>query len=184
MTGVMEFIDTSDMTTMANVEHYMATDVEWDPTGRYFMSCVSFWAHKVDNGYNIWSFQGRQMQKHSLDQFCQFLWRPSPPSLLTKEDIERIKKNMKKYQKKFEEKDRMLMSNASKELMEKRRASYEKFQSMRAKHKVIFDENREKRIAFRDGVCTDNVDSNSDDIDEETIEFFIKEQVELVDTET
>ena len=35
MNGVFEFIDTSDFTTMStNAEHFMCTDVEWDPTGR------------------------------------------------------------------------------------------------------------------------------------------------------
>lgn len=32
---------------MNSVEHFMATDVEWDPTGRYVASSVSWWAHKV-----------------------------------------------------------------------------------------------------------------------------------------
>ena len=35
MNGVLEFIDTSDFTTMGLGEHFMCTDVEWDPTGRY-----------------------------------------------------------------------------------------------------------------------------------------------------
>ena len=34
MNGVMEFIDTSDFTTMNNGEHFMCTDIEWDATGR------------------------------------------------------------------------------------------------------------------------------------------------------
>ena len=33
MNGVMEFVDTQDMTVMSQTEHFMATDVEWDPTG-------------------------------------------------------------------------------------------------------------------------------------------------------
>lgn len=43
----LEFIDTSDFTTTNNQEHFMATDVEWDPTGRYVVTGVSWWAHKV-----------------------------------------------------------------------------------------------------------------------------------------
>ena len=35
MNGVFEFIDTSDFTSMGTNEHFMCTDVEWDPTGRY-----------------------------------------------------------------------------------------------------------------------------------------------------
>lgn len=47
MNGVLEFIDTADMTVMAQTEHFMATDVEWDPTGRYVITGVSWWGHKV-----------------------------------------------------------------------------------------------------------------------------------------
>lgn len=49
MNGVLEFVDASDVTVMANTEHFMATDVEWDPTGRYVVSAVSWWGHKVSN---------------------------------------------------------------------------------------------------------------------------------------
>ena len=34
MNGILEFIDTSDFTTMGTGEHFMASEVEWDPTGR------------------------------------------------------------------------------------------------------------------------------------------------------
>ena len=47
MNGFFEFIDTNDMTVMNSREHFMATDVEWDPTGRYVVTGVSWWSHKV-----------------------------------------------------------------------------------------------------------------------------------------
>ena len=49
MNGVLEFYDTSDVVCMNQGEHFMATDVEWDPTGRYVATSVSWWAHKVSN---------------------------------------------------------------------------------------------------------------------------------------
>lgn len=45
--NTLEFIDTADMTTMNTVEHVGVTDVEWDPTGRYVTSAVSYWTQKV-----------------------------------------------------------------------------------------------------------------------------------------
>lgn len=45
--GALEFIDTNDFSTMASGEHYKATTVEWDPTGRFVASSVSAWNHKV-----------------------------------------------------------------------------------------------------------------------------------------
>lgn len=47
MNGVLEFYDTSDVVCMNQAEHFMATDVEWDPTGRFVATSVSWWAHKV-----------------------------------------------------------------------------------------------------------------------------------------
>ena len=49
--GILEFVDTADMTVMAQTEHFMATDVEWDPTGRYVMTGVSWWGHKVTTSF-------------------------------------------------------------------------------------------------------------------------------------
>ena len=53
MNGVLEFVDTQDMTVMAQTEHFMATDVEWDPTGRFVTSAVSWWGHKVSSSARI-----------------------------------------------------------------------------------------------------------------------------------
>ena len=49
MDGQLEFYDTdsSDFTLMASSEHSMATDLEWDPTGRYVVTSVSYWSQKV-----------------------------------------------------------------------------------------------------------------------------------------
>ena len=40
MSGVLEFVDTEgdELTVMQSAEHFMATDVEWDPTGRYVIT--------------------------------------------------------------------------------------------------------------------------------------------------
>ena len=84
-------------------EHFMASDVEWDPTGRYVTTSVSWWGHKVDNAFNVWSFQGRLLQARPMDQLCQFLWRPRPPSLLSDEDVKEVKKNKKPLFKLLEE---------------------------------------------------------------------------------
>merc|ERR1719369_1457146 len=131
MNGVLEFIDTSDFTSMGNGEHFMANEVLWDPTGRYVTTGVSWWATKVDNAYWVWSFQGSLKKKVTIDKFCQLCWRPRPPSLLTKEHIKDVKKNLKKYSDTFSLKDRQKLSKASKELMDKRKELMDKFQDYR-----------------------------------------------------
>ncbi|KAK2557121.1 Eukaryotic translation initiation factor 3 subunit B [Acropora cervicornis] len=159
MNGVLEFYDTVDSTCMSQAEHFMATDVEWDPTGRYVATSVSWWAHKVDNGYYIWSFQGKLLQRHTLDQFCSLLWRPRPPSLLSEEDLKNIRKDIKKYQRLFEAKDRMSQSRASKELIDRRRRKMKDFQSIE----------------------TDELDSNAEEFEDESVEFFVQEEITEVE---
>ncbi len=75
---------------------------------RYLMTGVSWWGHKVDNAYWVWSFQGRILRRCQMERFCQFLWRPRPPTLLAKKQIQKIKKDLKtKYSPGFEAEDVM-----------------------------------------------------------------------------
>lgn len=62
----------------------------------------------------MWSFQGKIIKRNNIDGFCNFLWRPRPPTLLTAEQQKEIKKNLKKYSPQFESKDKMRMTKASK----------------------------------------------------------------------
>ena len=46
---MLEFIDTNDMTIMTQAEHFMATDVEWDPSGEdYHYSEINFMAKHLE----------------------------------------------------------------------------------------------------------------------------------------
>lgn len=49
MHGSLDFVDTNDFVVMNSGEHYTASDVEWDPTGRYVVTGVSYWKQKVHN---------------------------------------------------------------------------------------------------------------------------------------
>ena len=56
MTGTLEFYDVNELTLMNIGEHFTATDVEWDPSGRYIATSVSWWAQKVTR--NCWFASG------------------------------------------------------------------------------------------------------------------------------
>ncbi|KAK8730659.1 hypothetical protein OTU49_007860, partial [Cherax quadricarinatus] len=181
MSGALEFIDTKDFQVMMSTEHFMATDIEWDPTGRYVASCVSWWGHKVDNAYWLWSFQGKILKRQTVDKFCQLLWRPRPPSLLTAQDIKDIKKNMKKYTASFEVQDKMRYSKASREIIEKRQKQMLTFTEYRQKMIEKFEDDKEQRLCLRGGQDTDTLTSNENDFEEETVEFLVKKETVIVD---
>jgi len=174
MNGVFEFIDTSDFTSMGSNEHFMCTDVEWDPTGRYVITGVSWWGHKVDNAYWIWNFQGKILKKATVDKFCQLTWRPRPPTLLSKEQLKDVKKNLKKYSDQFIAKDKMRLSKASKELVAKRQAMMEEYSSYRTQKTKEFDALLARRLELRGGVDPD--DHSGEAFEEETVEFLVKEE--------
>jgi translation initiation factor 3 subunit B len=51
----------------------------------------------MENGFNMWSFNGKLLYSMPRDRFQQLSWRPRVPSLLSKEKEEEIKKNLKEY---------------------------------------------------------------------------------------
>merc|ERR1711988_1638216 len=174
MNGVFEFIDTSDFTSMGSNEHFMCTDVEWDPTGRYVITGVSWWGHKVDNAYWIWNFQGKILKRSNVDRFCQLTWRPRPPSLLAKDQLRDLKKNLKKYSDQFNAKDKMRQSKASKELIAKRQKRMDDYTAWRAKKDQEYEDNRARRLELRGGFDAD--DDTTEAFEEETVEFLVKEE--------
>jgi len=86
-------------------EHYSITDVEWDPSGRYVTTSSSFWRHSMEHGYAIWDFRGNELQKNVMEQFKQILWRPRPKTLLNKEQMKKVRRNLKEYSKTFDQED-------------------------------------------------------------------------------
>ncbi|CAG0895495.1 unnamed protein product [Cyprideis torosa] len=180
MKGVFEFVDTADYSILNAAEHFQATDVEWDPTGRYVVTSVSWWMYKVDNGFTLWNFQGKKLQTHARDKFSHFTWRPRPPTLLTPQMIKKVKRNLKSMAAEFEIKDRMKMSRESKELLEKRRRLMDEFNALREKRLTEWEEEREARLELRGGIDTDAMDED-EELEEETIEFLVKEEVTVVE---
>lgn len=133
-----------------------------------------------------------------MDQFAQLLWRPRPPTLLSAQKLQEIKKNLKSYYPQFESKDRMRQSKASKELIEKRAALMNKFNEYRNKRIKEWYEQKPRRQALRNSkswnisfesymkfcffldIDTDELDSDTKNLEEEIVEFFIKEEETVI----
>ncbi|KAK8445415.1 hypothetical protein SEVIR_9G321100v4 [Setaria viridis] len=152
--GQLEFYNVDELETMATGEHFMATDIMWDPTGRYLATAVTS-VHEMENGFQIWSFNGKHLYKVSKDHFYQFIWRPRPPSLLTPEKEEEISKNLKKYSKKYEQEDQDAFNQLSEQERKRRTQLQEEWDSWVAKWKQIHEEERAYRRELRDGDASD-----------------------------
>jgi len=75
--GTLEFYDV-DNKSLVIKEHYRANQVLWDPSGRTLATTVSqpigggHFKFAMDNGFIIWSFQGKQISQQSFETFYQF----------------------------------------------------------------------------------------------------------------
>ena len=72
----------------------MCTDVEWDPSGRYVATSVSYYRHQMENGYTLWTFQGKQFLSLAREKFLQFQWRPRPASVLDEKRLKVIAQSL------------------------------------------------------------------------------------------
>ena len=97
----------------------------------------------------MWSFQGRILKRVNLKNFMLFLWRPRPPTLLSDAKQKEILKNLKKYYSQFESKDRLRMTRASKELIEKRAKLREQFTEYRSKRVKEWEDQKKRRMQLR-----------------------------------
>ncbi|PPQ89380.1 hypothetical protein CVT25_002198 [Psilocybe cyanescens] len=126
-------------------DHYGVTDVEWDPSGRYLATSASAWTHTLENGYAIWDFRGQELVKQIQDRFKQFIWRPRPPSLLSKEQQKLIRKNLREYSRAFDEEDAAEESNVSAELIALRKRLVDEWNAWRLlRRKELGEEHLQK----------------------------------------
>ncbi|XP_076922037.1 eukaryotic translation initiation factor 3 subunit B-like [Bidens hawaiensis] len=152
--GQLEFYNVDELETMATAEHFMATDIEWDPTGRYVATSVTS-VHEMENGFNIWSFNGKLLYRILKDHFFQFLWRPRPPSFLSPEKEEEILKNLKKYSKKYDVQDQDISVLLSEQDREKRKQLKDDWERWVNTWKQYHEQEKMDRQMLRDGEASD-----------------------------
>jgi translation initiation factor 3 subunit B len=153
--GGLEFYDVTNKSLVVK-EHYRANQVLWDPSGRTVATVVSqpigggHFKFSMDNGYNLWSFQGKQLHQTSYETFYQFQWRPRK-SLLSKEEQAKVLKNLKKYEKEFAKADKELSRSRDLETIKFKRALRNEFRERLARLREIRSRQKETRVALNDG---------------------------------
>jgi translation initiation factor 3 subunit B len=111
--------------------------------------------------------------KHVLkEKFYHLVWRPRPPTLLSKERVEYIKKNIKEYAKQLKAEDKKKIEEERARKREKRDAMRKDFESILAKKEKEYQSHSDDRRELRLGEDSD------DEEDYETREQWVEELVE------
>jgi translation initiation factor 3 subunit B len=180
--GSLEFYDVVNK-TMVVKEHYRSNQVIWDPSGRTVASIVSQpveggnFKFAMDNGFILWSFQGKQLLQQSYESFYQFLWRPRE-TLLGKNDIEKIRRNLKKYEKQFDKADKQRRRLMYLEETAGKRSERDKYRQLINKNRSILSKSRTDYIALLNGYDSD--DDTNYRIVERTFETILSRKEEVV----
>lgn len=98
----------------------------------------------MENGYHIYSFSGQLLREEPVEQFKQFLWRPRPERLLSKDEMKTVRKNLREYSRQFEEADIAKRSSADKAVVEERRRKLNEWLAYRERTVADLLEDREE----------------------------------------
>ncbi|TKA68706.1 Eukaryotic translation initiation factor 3 subunit B [Cryomyces minteri] len=175
---------TANLQLMATADHYGVTDIDWDPTGRYVATSASMWKHRMENGYHLYDFKGTLLREEPVEQFKQWAWRPRPPTLLTKEEQKKIRKNLREYSKIFDEQDLARKNTANKAIIEQRRRLLDEWHAWRARVEAELYEEREELglppLSKEEEIAEAEIDEENDQVVEEIVEEILEESEEVV----
>ena len=141
----------------------------------------------MENGYHIYDFKGEQLREEPIDKFKQWLWRPRPATLLSKDEQKHIRKNLREYSRVFEQEDAERINSADVAVVEHRRRLLDEWLSWRD---ATLEEVHEDRVY--EGLPEDPVaellaakdrevgDSGEEKVIEEIMEEVLEESEEIV----
>ena len=117
-----------------------------------------------------------------MEKFKQWLWRPRPPTLLSKEEQKQIRKNLREYSKVFDQEDADRGASADLAVVEHRRRLLQEWLSWRASVEEDVKEEREARGLPLDPLADvlGGADEGEDQVIEEIVEEIVEETEEIV----
>jgi translation initiation factor 3 subunit B len=136
----------------------------------------------MENGYHLYDFKGEQLREEPVEKFKQWLWRPRPPTLLTKEEQKQIRKNLREYSKVFDQEDADRGASADLAVVEHRRRLLDEWLAWRASIEQDVRDEREARglpLDPTEGLIK-KTDESEDQVIEEIVEEIVEESEEIV----
>ena len=171
----LEFWTASDLQCLGVKEHFMATDLEWDPSGRFVCSWVSYWRHQMENGFMLWDLKGDLVSKQNQPRFTAFSWRPRPRTLLSRQQVKEIKKNMKTLALKYEAEDAQTTEQTNSNVSESKKKMMEEWVLYRVKAQAAL----ESKAKLRESIlrtCSSSA-TNSSEQDSKIVQEWIEDEV-------
>lgn len=96
----------------------------------------------MENGYHLYDFRGEVLREEPVEKFRQWLWRPRPATLLSKDEQKSIRKNLREYSKVFEQEDAERGASADLAVVEARRRLLDEWLAWRASVDAELEEER------------------------------------------
>lgn len=167
-------------------EHFMLTDVVWDPSSRYVLTAVTQpmqsamggFKTAMEAGYKLWSFQGRVLFQQQKEKLWHIAWRPHPPALLPDAKQKEVRLNIKKYSKKYDATDEHAKDAIRNEFRKVREDKNKAFMEVLDRLNE-WKEDKEDELDWADA-RNDYLESQGWEMNETTVEEIEKEEEELI----
>ena len=130
----------------------------------------------MENGYRLWTFSGLPLKEAPVEKFKQLLWRPRPPTLLSREEQKTVRRNLREYSREFDELDKEMEEGANAAVVEHRKRLYSEWYSWL--NGEVEDLKMEQEELGLNGEDDDLTKVRSAKEGEETVEEVVEEVVE------
>lgn len=135
----------------------------------------------MENGYHLWDFKGTLLREEHIDRFKQLLWRPRPPTMLSKEEQKTIRKNLRDYSRQFDEEDTFEAETANREVVEARKRQLDEWRAWRERvEKDLKAQRVELGLPEDPNAAQRKKDEAEDTVIEEIVEEVISEHEEEI----
>lgn len=136
---------------------------------------------QMENGYHLYDFRGEQLREEAVEKFKQWLWRPRPPTLLSKDEQKHIRKNLREYSKTFEQEDAERGASADLAVVEARRRTLDEWLAWRASVDEELEEERlDRGLEKLDLEKDEKLEEGEGEVIEEIVEEVLEENEEII----
>lgn len=137
---------------------------------------------QMENGYHLYDFKGELLREEHIEKFKQLLWRPRPPTLLSRDEQKLIRKNLREYSRDFDEQDRIEEDKEKGAIVEERRRLLSEWRAWREREEEqVWADREEAGLVGEGGAEADaEEDKGEGRVVEEIVEEVLDEVEEIV----